>query len=178
MPPFLFISATVHFAPSTSLTASADRLPVMGSMNPIFTGVSPRALMMNGPASWRPPTAAVAARNLRRLVVGLTVSFICFLPRFIDEAQVIGSASTPQTIDVAGPDAVARWRYRGPGDDLSQAADLAGAAARPARSCPLFDLPRLRRDRPASDATKVLPRRSWESNAKVATSGPVTPAAE
>ena len=79
MPPFLFISATVHLAPSTSLTARADRLPVIGSMKPIFTGVSPRALMMNGPVIWSPPMAAAAVRNLRRGVTSLNLLTICFL---------------------------------------------------------------------------------------------------
>ncbi len=76
MPPFLFISATVHLAPSTSLTASADRLPVIGSMKPIFTGVSPRALMMNGAVSCSPPTAAAAVMNLRRGVARLNLLVI------------------------------------------------------------------------------------------------------
>ena len=58
MPPFLLISAVAYFAPSTSETASSDRLPVSGSTKPILTGVSPSALTMKGEATWAAPSMA------------------------------------------------------------------------------------------------------------------------
>ena len=94
MPPFLFICSTVHLAPSTSLTARADRLPVIGSMKPIFTGVSPRALIMKGPVNCRPPTAAAAVRNLRRGVVSLILSLIDSFPPGLQIPQCLCAAAS------------------------------------------------------------------------------------
>src|ERR1035438_6868355 len=67
MPPFLLISASAYFAPSTSLCASAESTPVSGLTMPIFTGSSPSARTTYGaPITWLAPSATPALRMVRR----------------------------------------------------------------------------------------------------------------
>src|ERR1700722_18539762 len=66
IPPFWFTSSTAYLAPSTSLCAKAERIPVSGSTIPIFTGVSPRALMIHGEASCAIPSVAPDRSTVRR----------------------------------------------------------------------------------------------------------------
>src|SRR5262249_53270785 len=65
----------------TSLWAKAERTPVIGLTMPILTGVSPRAVRMNGDAICKAPTAAPARRTVRRAIrLDAEILFIRCLP--------------------------------------------------------------------------------------------------
>src|SRR5580704_13158914 len=109
MPFFLLTSATAYLAPSTSLCARADKVPVNGSTMPILIGVSPRALMMNGDASCIAPRAVVALIRVRRLTAGSSRYTMGFLSG--PDACVCCASDVP--IDTLRQEALCTPRDRG-----------------------------------------------------------------
>src|ERR1700692_642583 len=69
MPFVLLTCSTAYFAPSTSLAARAERIPVSGSTMPMRTVVSPRARIIGGEA--RAVSARLDLSRLRRPKPGL-----------------------------------------------------------------------------------------------------------
>src|ERR1700685_3952146 len=80
MPFFLLMAATAYLAPSVSVTANADRLPVSGSIQPSLIDCSPRALMMYGDATCNAPTVAPACNSRRRPILKLPMLELYGIP--------------------------------------------------------------------------------------------------